>query len=460
MSFTLHPHQLDTVDRVRQKMREGYKRILVVAPTGSGKTVIAVYMLGTAQAKGNQCLFSVHRRELVHQSCEAFETVGIPYGVIASGFPGRADARIQVGSIQTLAKRSIPTPRLIVPDEAHHFASLSWSKFFSQFPDATIVGLTATPQRLDGKGLGKYFDVIVEGPSTRWLIDNGYLCPYRMFSPPGVSVQGIKTEMGDYAKVALAAAVDKPTITGDVIAHYKKHALGRRAVCFAVSVEHSKHVVAQFNAAGIPAAHCDGETNPGIRDGIVADLKRGALLVVSNVDLFGEGFDLPAIEACIMLRPTKSLAMYLQQVGRALRTAPGKVDAVLLDHAGNVKVHGLPDEPREWSLEGEDKAKARAKAEAGGGVRVCPRCFAAQLFATQCRFCGEIFPARAREVEHVKGELEEINPGARVFDGPKTKRELTEAQLWAMAKSKGMKDPGLFVRKVLANRLVKEALNG
>ena len=130
MSFTLHPHQLDTVDRVRQKMREGFKRILVVAPTGSGKTVIAVYMLGTAQAKGNQCLFSVHRRELVHQSCEAFETVGIPYGVIASGFPGRADARIQVGSIQTLAKRSIPTPKLIVPDEAHHcFGKQSRQRF-------------------------------------------------------------------------------------------------------------------------------------------------------------------------------------------------------------------------------------------------------------------------------------------------------------------------------------------
>lgn len=214
--------------------------------------------------------------------------------------------------------------------------------------------------------------------------------------------------MGDFKRDELNAAVDKPTITGDAIKHYMKLASGKRAVVFCVSIEHSKHVVSQFQAAGIPSAHVDGETPTEERDDAIQRFSRGDIKVLSNVELFGEGFDLPSLEVAILLRPTQSLGLYLQQVGRSLRPYPGKEFALILDHAGNCSRHGLPDEERSWSLEGHEGA--RKTSETSESVKICPKCFAAQFPGrTYCAFCGTTFEVKYRQVESVEGNLTEVD---------------------------------------------------
>ncbi len=336
----------------------------------------------------------------------------------------------------------------------HHIAAAGWAAIHAAFPNAFHVGLTATPERLDGKGLGKFFKVMVHGPSVAWLIENKYLSPYKIFVPPGISVAGLHTRMGDYVHSELEEAADKPTVTGDCIKHYQKYANGKRAVAFCVSIKHSLHVVEQFLAAGIPAEHVDGETDQGVRDAAIKRFESGETLVLSNVDLFGEGFDLPAIEAVILLRPTKSLGLYLQQVGRGLRVSPGKPHAVVLDHANNSGPHGLPDDERAWSLEGRE-GKSRGGATAALGVKVCKSCFAAcRSGTTECANCGKVFEVEGREVEHADGELVEIDA-----DALRRKRQKEvgdagddEASLVEIGKKRGYKNPFAWARHILIQR--------
>lgn len=463
MSFQLRPYQTAIIDDVRARMQRGVKSILIQSPTGSGKTALTAQMLGTAAAKGVASIFTVHRRELVKQSTETFDAVKIRHGIIAPGFYEDSRAPVQIASVATLARRfqRLRRPKLIVWDECHHIAAKSWADIFRAIPEAFHIGLTATPERLDGKGLGDFFKEMVKGPSVAWLIEQGYLSPYRLFVPPGgVNVEGVHTKMGDFAKGELAAAADKPTITGDAIREYRKRADGKRAVVFCVSIEHSKHVVAQFQAAGISAAHVDGETDVQERDAAIRRFERGEIKVLSNVELFGEGFDLPAIEAVIGLRPTQSLALCLQQWGRGLRTSPGKERAILIDHAGNAVRHGLPDWDREWSLSGRDTA--RRPGDTSAAVKVCPRCFAAQFSGRPvCQFCGHIFDAKPRTIEHVEGELVEVDPAtlqrqrAREQYGAET-----EEQLVALAKSRGYTKPYAWARHILMARQAKKLRQG
>lgn len=290
----------------------------------------------------------------------------------------------------------------------HHVTAGSWSKIFKAYAKSFHVGLTATPQRLDGAGLRPPFMEMVNGPSMSKLIEEGFLVPYKLYAPSQISVSGVHTQMGDFQKAELARVADRPAITGDAIKHYQRLAAGKRAVVFCVSVEHSKHVVGQFNQAGIVAAHVDGETPVEERDMAIRRFRDGEIKVLSNVELFGEGFDLPALEVAILLRPTQSLGLYLQQVGRALRPSPGKQYAIILDHAGNCERHGLPDEDREWSLDGRDVRRG-----AGGGisVKVCPRCFAAQAPGSEkCKYCGKEFEVAGRSIEEREGTLVEVDP--------------------------------------------------
>lgn len=443
----LRTYQVDIIDRVRALMIDGVKRILIQSPTGSGKTALTAKMLGNAEKKGMASLFNVHRRELIKQSIRTFHASGVRAGVIAANFLGDARSLIQIASVQTLSRRliKIRRPKLIVWDEAHHIAAGSWAKIYSAFPEAFHVGLTATPERLDGKGLKAWFDTMIHGPSVSWLIQNKFLAPYRLYAPTGIITEEISTVMGDFSKPELNAAADKPTITGDAIKHYLKYAAGKRAIVFCVSIEHSKHVVEQFKAAGISAAHVDGETNASERDQAIANFERGRTLILSNVELFGEGFDLPAVEAAILLRPTQSLGLYLQQCGRVLRPSPGKREALILDHAGNCQRHGLPDEEREWSLEGRAFRKGRAGREGGAAVKICPACFAAQFSGRPvCGFCGKPFDIQSREVEEVEGELVEIDQEIAAAQRAR-RREQGSArsleELIAFGKSKGYK-PG------------------
>lgn len=405
----LRPYQIRMIDETRELMKAGHRCVLNQGPTGMGKTLLTATMLKTASEKGAVCIFVVHRRELIIQTHNAFNELGIKHGIIGSGFPPTRCSKIQIASIQTLRNRInwIKKPSLIVFDESHHLAAKSWEKVYNAFPDAWIIGLTATPERLDGSGLGKYFPKMVEGPSVQKLIDDGYLSPYKIFAPANIDVSKIPKRMGDFASSELASAMDKPTITGDAIKEYQKYANGKRAIVRGVSIEHSEHIAKQFNDAGIPAQHVDGTTPAHIRDLRMESFRRGDTLILTNVDLFGEGLDVPSVECVIDLRPTMSLSLWLQFCGRALRPHPGKEYAIIIDHAGNCAKHGFPCDERTWSLEGRIK---KPKEDNGPMIRICPQCFMAlNSWRKICTSCGHVFTTEGRIVDEVKGDLQEID---------------------------------------------------
>lgn len=349
--LTLRPYQEKLISEARQALRST-RNICLQAPTGSGKTVLMAYMLGGARDKGLRSWFIVHRVELLRQSVDEFLKFGLSVGVVSAGMPMDHGKSIQVCSIQTLVRRldKLAPPTFIAIDECHHATASSWSKVLHSYPDAFRVGLTATPERLDGTGLRMHFNEMIEGPTVKELIAQGYLSDYKMFAPSRVDTKGLRVRMGDYVTSDMEELVDKPTITGDAVHHYKKLCPGARALAFCISVKHSKHVCSEFNKAGIRAEHVDGTTNKQQRKESMDRFKSGETRVLTSVELFGEGVDVPAMEAAILLRPTKSLCLYLQQVGRALRPYEGKT-AIILDHVGNHERHGLPDDDREWSLD-------------------------------------------------------------------------------------------------------------
>jgi DNA repair protein RadD len=453
----LRPYQADLITKTRALMQKGHRSILIQSPTGSGKTLLTAHMVGTCVAKGMRAWFTVHRHELLMQSSRAFQQLNIRHGIIAPEFPQQFQAPVQIASIQTLARRHsrFSRPKLIVIDECHHIAAKSWAKLFDQYKDAFFIGLTATPERLDGKGLGQWFSDMVEGPKVSWLIENKFLSKYKLYAPSHVNLDGVHKAMGDYVRSELSTAVDKPRITGDAIHHYKKFAHGKRAIVFAVSVEHSKHIAEQFQKEGFHAAHVDGDTPRMEREDSIARFAAGNIQVLSNVDLFGEGFDIPAMEAAILLRPTQSLGLYLQQVGRALRPSEGKETAIILDHVGNCERFGLPDQEREWSLEGRGDGGGDTQAP----VRICKECFAAFPPQPRCPFCGFIFPIEPRTVEQVAGELQEVNQ-AQLALKLRWKRQQGQAQgfaeLVALGQARGYKKPHAWASMVLKARQAKK----
>jgi len=426
--------------------------------------MLTAHMLKTSAEKGMASFFVVHRRELVKQSIRTFDKVGVPHGVVAADFMDDPRHLVQICSVNTLARRwhKLKKPKLVIWDEAHHCAAVGWSTIHQALPDAFHIGLTATPERLDGTGLGKWFEVMVKGPSVSWLIEQGYLAPYKLFAPTTVNTANIHRRMGDFVKSELVDMMDRPSITGDAVNEYKKRAPGKRAVAFCVSVEHSKHVVSQFAAAGFRAEHVDGETPNEQRDAAIRRFERGETHILSNVDLFGEGFDLPSLEVSILLRPTESLALYLQQVGRALRPSPGKEHALILDHAGNCARHGLPDEEREWTLEGRPK-RERSEKTTSVSVKVCPKCFAAQFPGKPaCLYCGTVFEVKTRVIDRVDGELAEVTKDTLVRRKRDTERQNCQSldQLIALGKARGYKRPGIWAKHIWNYRQQKKNRGG
>jgi len=467
MAFVLRPYQASLITDTRDALRET-KSVLVQLPTGGGKTAIAAYMAGSAAKRRKRVIFGCHRRELIKQTMRTFQTVGIPFGVIAAGFTPDPRQPIQIASIPTLAKRldRYPAPSLYVPDEAHHASAATWAAVIEHFVErgSKVVGLSATPERLDGTGLGRWFETMVHGPSTAWLIENGFLSPYRLFAPGGaVDLTGVKKTAGDFNKAALEARIGTSAITGNAVDHYARFAHGRRAMVFCVSIKHSMSVAEQFQAAGFRAAHIDGESTN--RDELIADFEAGRIQVLCSVDLVSEGFDLPALECAILLRPTQSLALYLQQVGRALRTFPGKKEAIVLDHAGNSlprelggRGHGLPDDDRIWTLEGRaaKQRKTGDDAEENVPTRQCPMCFRVHKPGPVCPGCGHEYPTTGRTIEELEGELQEIDrSAARVERAREQAKAQSLDELVALGKARGMKNPYGWANHVFRARQQK-----
>lgn len=428
MALTLRSYQVDLIDRVRVALRS-HRSVVAQLATGGGKTALATKMLRTVSEKKAPSMFVVHRQELIDQTMRTFAEFDLPFGVISAGFTPAPNALIQIASIDTLRARLMKDaafltrrPRFVIWDECHHIAAAGWSFVKQQFENSQHVGLTATPERLDGKGLRGHFDHMECGPPMEWLIDNGYLSKYRAFMPSIPDLSRVHTERGDFVAIENEAAMDKPSITGDAVSHYLQHARGRRALAFCVSVKHSRHVVEQFNQSGIIAWHLDGTTNRGERRKAIAAFRRGEIKVLSNVDLFGEGFDVPAAECSIMLRPTKSTSLFLQQCGRVLRPLEGKAPAILLDHAGNLARHGFPDDHRDWTLDGRDKAKEE---KAPVDLKTCPKCaFAHRVGPPHCPACGFAYQKKPRQVELRDGALGEVDVEAM---RAARKREVSDA---------------------------------
>lgn len=445
----LRDYQQRAIDDARAAYKAGHRAVLFQLPTGAGKTVTASTVVHGAAKKGNGTWWLTHRRELAGQASQTFHGLGVPHGTVQAGYVSDRHALVQVASIQTIFRRihELAPPDLLVFDEAHHIGAQSWEVIFNAFPKARILGLTATPWRLDGQGLGRWFDHMVTGPTVAELIEAGSLSPYRLFAPATPDLSDVKTAAGDYQRGALAKAMDKPAIVGDAIGHYRRLCPGQRAVVFAAGIENSKHIVAQFLGAGIPAEHVDGSMTNDVRDAAVERFRRGETLVLSNSDLFGEGFDVPAIEAAILLRPTKSLGLYLQQVGRALRPAPGKAEAIILDHAGNSLRHGLPDDERDWSLDDREKRPRRESTDVP--VRQCAECFFVFRPSPKCPQCGHVVPIAKRELEVVEGSLEEVT---RAKEAEKRKRWAEERECrtlddWqALGRARGYKPGWAIVR--------------
>ena len=371
MAYQLYEDQAEFVVKLRQSLKSGNRSILGVASPAFGKTVVAAHITDTARQKDPDASiwFLVHRKNLLRQTSKSFWQARIEHGLITSG-KARSKLPIQVGTIGTVYSRlnQLEAPKVLFIDEAH----LSRGKMFSTVIEwaldngAIVIGLTGTPIRLDGKALGDLFQDLIEAKDTAWLIEQGRLSDYKAYTTPIMpDLQDVKTTAGDFNKRDLAIAMDKPTIVGDAVSHWKKYAQGMRTVCYCVNVEHSKHTADAFNQAGIPAVHVDASTTESELKEACEGLASGRYLILCNCELVIEGFDLSAqldgqdvtLECCILLRPTQSLARYLQMVFRALRRKD--YPAVILDHAGCIVKHGLPDQQREWSLLGQTAAEKR-----------------------------------------------------------------------------------------------------
>ena len=412
--ITLRSYQADLLDRARAEMQRGARRVLVQAPTGAGKTALTAQMLARAVERGKRAWFLVHRVELLRQSVSAFATAAdLQVGVIAAGFPATPDAPVQVCSVGTLTRRlrALTPPDFVVFDECHHVASASWSAIAQTLPLAHHVGLSATPQRLDGRGLGPYFDALVVGPSTADLIAQGWLSPYRLFAPGRPpTLTGVHRVAGDYNKRELSTAMTESTVVGDAVSHYQQHCPDARALIFAWSLDASRQIAQQFRDVGVDARHVDGDTSSYEREDTMRRFRAGDTRVLCNVDLFGEGLDVPAVDALFLLRPTQSLGLYLQQVGRGLRPADGKPHVTIFDHVTNWERHGLPDDDRTWSLDGATKKAA----ETVMACKRCPVCFAVVRLAVKvCSSCATPFVVQSREVARVEGALVEFDAQLR-----------------------------------------------
>lgn len=449
MPLSLRPYQAQAIEDLRCAYRSGARAPLLVLPTGGGKTHVFSAVTHGASSKGLRVLILVHRRELIRQASRKLDQLRVPHGVIAAGFPA-SDALVQVASVQTLARRSIDwQPSLIVIDEAHHAVAGSWAQIIARWPDALRLGVTATPMRKDGRGLGAAFDRLVLGPSVEQLVSGGFLTAARIFAPPiKADLSQLRARAGDYTPEDAAAAMDRPTITGDAIEHYRRHANGLPAIAFCCTVAHAEAVAADFRAAGFRAQTILGCHPADHRDQLIADLGSGALQILVSVDVVSEGTDIPVVAAAILLRPTQSEALYLQQVGRVLRPAEGKAHALILDHCGNVLRHGFPDDHRDYGLDDRRRRMARSGPPAPA-VRQCTECFAAFKPQPLCPVCGASTQPSAREISKQEGELRELKRAEVQLRAKAQRREVgrarTLAQLLSIAQERGY-SPGWAYR--------------
>lgn len=437
MSVTLRDYQQDVVNKVYSSWQAGNRNVCAVLPTGSGKTLVFSKIIADHKAVGQNCAAIAHRNELVSQMSCALATLGVQHRVIASNTTvgqiihkhrekfGKSfvnpSERTAVIGVDTFVSRMDSLKSwaeqidLWVQDECQHLLrSNKWGKTIESFVHARGLGVTATPCRADGQGLGRwadgFMDDIIIGPTSRFLINRGYLSDYEIVCPKSdLNVEDSPLSAnGDWSNQTLRKAAKKSKIVGDVVGNYIKYALGRKAIVFATDVETAEEIASDFNASGIEAVSLNGKSVASYRDQSIRRFESGKLQVLVNVDLFDEGLNIECCDVVIMARPTASLCKYLQSIGRGLRPLPGKT-ALIIDHVSNVIRHGLPDMEREWSL---NRRERRAKLQPDPDdipLTVCKHCLKPyEKFRTVCPYCGFEKPLpepQARSIEMVEGDL-------------------------------------------------------
>lgn len=402
---------------IRAAFAAGARAVLFVLPTGGGKTVVFSFVAKAAALLGSRVCIIVHRDNLLLQASRSLSDCGISHGIIAPGHTRTSDL-VQIASVQTLARRLERYEfDLLILDEAHHAVAGTWGKIIAAYPNAFVLGVTATPARTDGRGLAEIFETMVLGPSIGELIEQGYLVrPIVYGSKKKIDLSRVAIRGGDYDRKQLEAAVDTTSVTGDAIAEYTRLCPGAAAVVFCVSVKHAEDVAADFRAAGYSFQAIHGRMDLSEIRLAIEQLQTGVLQGITSCDLISEGFDCPNIRAAIVLRPTQSEALYIQQVGRALRPAPGKDRAIIIDHADNWFNHGGPAAERSWTLEGVKKKPRRGSMPAFPTLQ-CPKCYATHAPAPVCPGfnpdgspCGHVYAiAVSSDMPDTKaGELAEV----------------------------------------------------
>lgn len=392
MEINLRPYQLALKNKVREAFKNN-KRVILLAPCGSGKTVIASSIMQDAIKKGNKVWFIVHRSELMKQANDTLERYGIP------------KKNIEVYMVQSLAHKLDKIkeePNLIIVDECQHSSSSTYRKIINQYPNAYILGLSATPTRLTGKPLGDIYETIISEVTAKQLIEMKYLADYSYYAPElNIDFNNIKIKAGDYDTEDVNRAMSKAKIYGDIIKTYKKLANNKKTILYCASIEYSKKMEKLFSENGYKIKHFDGTTPEKERQQIVEDFRNNKIQMLTNVDLIGEGFDVPDCECVLLLRPTQSLNLFIQSSTRCLRKN-GDKKAIIIDYVNNIQKHGLPTMDRQWSLDKKVKEYDNENDDGTLKIRVCKECFSTFEGGDVCPYCGAEYELTAIEIENIK----------------------------------------------------------
>ena len=416
----LRDYQEATIVKLRDSVRGGKKRPVLQLPTGGGKTHIAASIIKAAVAKGKRVLFLAPRRELIYQASGKLTEAGIQHGVIMAGEPMFRHMDVQVASFDTLHARALrgnrmdmPEADLVIVDEVHLSIAKTKREIIAHYPDAIVIGLTATPARGDGRGLGEIYDDLILSCSISDLTEQGHLAPVRYFAPRKPDLAGLKKGAdGDYILNALGERMDKADLIGDVVSNWRRIAPDRQTVVFCVNRAHSRHVCAEFISAGYVAEHLDGETPKEERREILARVASGETQVLCNVFVATFGLDIPILSCAVLARPTRNITLYLQTCGRVLRICEGKDDAIIIDHAGAIEEHGYLDDDHPWSLDATEKVTDRKKKADQERQEpkeiVCKNCRASFKGSRKCPECGHEMIPPSKPIPTHQADLEEL----------------------------------------------------
>lgn len=414
--ITLRDYQERVYNEIISHIQNGVRSILVVMPCRSGKTPLATYITDKVNNMGGRVLFNVHRKILLEQTSNMFTANNIKHGILSPEYKP-TDDRIQVASVMTLNKRfkNIPTPNIIISDEAHRDKSATREKILKHFDGSVLIGLTATPKRLSGEALGDVYEKMVIGPDVIELINKGHLTDFEVYSPPTqLNFSNLRMTGGDFNKKALSEETNTKTVCGDAIKHYLRLTPGMQTCTFCVDINHAKTMAEEYRKAGIPAEAIHSKMSRKEQQSIVKKFVNKEIKVITNVDMITEGYDCPGIDVVQLLRKTMSIALHVQMSTRGMTPREGKSKCIILDHVGNTEQHGTVDMDFKWSLEGETKL-SKAKAEEEFKIKTCNVCWHTyEARYTACPFCGHTTFREPVKVKILDYMLEKIRSAGKV----------------------------------------------